>query len=54
MSFTSFAFLALALVVLAARWTIGRRKTEPAYAAVLIAALLGAPGAFAASGAATA
>ena len=36
MSFVSWAFVVLFLVVLAARLTIGRRKIEPAYVAVLL------------------
>ena len=38
MSFVSWAFVLLFLVVLLARLTIGRRKIEPAYVAVLLAA----------------
>ena len=38
MSFVSWAFVALFLVVFAARLTIGRRKIEPAYTAVLLVA----------------
>jgi len=38
MNFVSWAFIILFLVVLAARLTIGRRKTEPAYEGVLIVA----------------
>ncbi|MGE0813872.1 MAG: MBOAT family protein [Vicinamibacterales bacterium] len=40
MNFVSWVFVALFLVTLAARLTIGRRKTEPAYTAVLLAASL--------------
>ncbi|HUU34550.1 MAG TPA: MBOAT family O-acyltransferase [Vicinamibacterales bacterium] len=40
MNFVSWAFAALFLVVFAARLTIGRRKIEPAYVAVLIVASL--------------
>ncbi len=38
MSFVSWAFAALFLLVMVARLTIGRRKVEPAYVAVLLAA----------------
>jgi len=38
MSFVSWAFVVLFLLVFAARLTIGRRKIEPAYVAVLLAA----------------
>ena len=38
MSFVSWAFIALFLVVFAARLTIGRRKIEPAFVAVLLVA----------------
>jgi alginate O-acetyltransferase complex protein AlgI len=37
-SFVSWAFVALFLIVLGARLTIGRRKTEPAFMAVLLVA----------------
>ena len=40
MNFVSWAFVALFLVVFAARLTIGRRKVEPAYVAVLLASSL--------------
>lgn len=40
MNFVSWAFVALFAVVLAARLTIGRRKTEPAYVALLLASSL--------------
>ncbi|MGE0042641.1 MAG: MBOAT family protein [Vicinamibacterales bacterium] len=38
MSFVSWSFVVLFLVVLAGRLTIGRRKTEPAFVALLVAA----------------
>jgi D-alanyl-lipoteichoic acid acyltransferase DltB (MBOAT superfamily) len=40
LSFVSFSFAALLLIVLAARLLIGRRKTEPAYLTVLLVASL--------------
>jgi alginate O-acetyltransferase complex protein AlgI len=40
MNFVSFAFLALFLTVMAGRLLIGRKKTEPAYVALLLAASL--------------
>jgi alginate O-acetyltransferase complex protein AlgI len=40
MNFVSFAFLSLFLVVMAGRLLIGRKKTEPGYVALLLAASL--------------